>query len=92
MIQPGNLTAAHCDDSAIGAFHRWLSLNQIRKLQRMRREAVVAAMNSGELSYERRGHIRYARLSDVIAWEERRLSRPSSLSSFRIRSDLLDLL
>lgn len=52
---------------------RWLSLNQIHKMQRCRREAVIEAMQRGELPFEQRGRIRYARLSDVIAWEERRL-------------------
>ncbi len=66
-----------------GAFSHWLSVEQIRKQQRMRRQSVIQAMESGELPYERRGRIRYARLSDVIAWEERRLqghSRPSERS------------
>ena len=39
----------------------------------MRRESVVAAMLAGELPYEQRGRIRYARVSDVEAWEEKRL-------------------
>jgi len=52
---------------------RWLSLHQISKMQRCRRETVIDAMQRGELPYEQRGRIRYARLSDVIAWEERRL-------------------
>ncbi len=52
---------------------RWLSVNQIHKMQRCRRETVVDAMLRGELPFEQRGRIRYARLSDVIAWEERRL-------------------
>lgn len=56
---------------------RWLSVDQIRKLQRCRRETVVEAMHNGELPFEQRGRIRYARLSDVIAWEERRL-RPDA--------------
>lgn len=56
---------------------RWLSVNQIRKMQRMRRENVIAAMNAGELPFERRGRIRYARLFDVLAWEERRMARNS---------------
>lgn len=52
---------------------RWLSVNQIRKMQRCRRETVKDAMDRGELPFEQRGNIRYARLSDVIRWEERRL-------------------
>lgn len=61
-------------------------------MQRMRRETVVAAMESGELPFERRGRIRYARLSDVIAWEERRLSQPVALSTYPIHPELADLL
>lgn len=52
---------------------RWLSVNQIRQMQRCRRETVKAAMDCGELPFEQRGNTRYARLSDVIRWEERRL-------------------
>lgn len=52
---------------------RWLTVEDIRKQQRMRRETVVAAMLSGELPYEQRGRIRYARVSDVEAWEKSRL-------------------
>lgn len=52
---------------------RWLTVDQIRRLQRMRKETVVEAMNNGELPFEQRGRIRYARLTDVLAWEERRL-------------------
>ena len=36
---------------------RWLSVEQIRKQQRCRRSAVIAAMEAGELPYERRGRI-----------------------------------
>lgn len=39
----------------------------------MRRETVVAAMLAGELPYEQRGRIRYARACDVESWEEKRL-------------------
>ena len=70
---------------------RWLSLEQIRRMQRVRRERVVAAMESGELPYERRGRIRYARLSDVVAWEERRLRGDAAPSPHAIRADLADL-
>jgi hypothetical protein len=56
---------------------RWLTVEQIRKMQRCRRETVVDAMLSGDLPFEQRGRIRYARLTDVIAWEERRL-RPDA--------------
>ncbi|MEQ8212172.1 MAG: hypothetical protein RH917_20400 [Lacipirellulaceae bacterium] len=57
-----------------GVLTRWLSVEQIRKQQRMRRETVVAAMLSGALPFEQRGRIRYARVSDVEAWEESRLA------------------
>lgn len=74
-----------------GPFTRWLSLDQIRKMQRMRRETVIAAMESGELPFERRGRIRYARLSDVLLWEERRLAGEAPPSTHRIDPDLADL-
>lgn len=74
-----------------GAFTHWLSLDQIRKMQRMRRQTVIAAMESGELPYERRGRIRYARLSDVLLWEERRLAGEAPPSTHRIDPDLADL-
>jgi len=49
---------------------RWLTVEQIQKQQRMRREAVVATMLRGDLPYEQRGRIRYARVSsDIEAWE-----------------------
>lgn len=60
-------------------------------MQRMRRETVIAAMESGELPFERRGRIRYARLSDVLLWEERRLAGEAPPSTFRIDPDLADL-
>jgi len=47
---------------------RWLTVEQIRKQQRMRRERVIEAMLSGELPYEQRGRIRYARVCDVEVW------------------------
>ena len=72
-------------------FFHWLSVNQIRKMQRMRRETVVAAMDSGELPYERRGRIRYARLADVQLWEERRLAGSCEFSTYPIDPDLADL-
>lgn len=53
---------------------RWLTVEDIRKQQRMRREAVIAAMLTGLLPYEQRGRIRYARVCDVEAWERSRLS------------------
>lgn len=70
----------------------WLTVEDIRKASRMRRERVIAAMESGELPFERRGRIRYARLADVQLWEERRLTRtPSSPSSRTIAPELADL-
>ncbi len=65
------MAAAGCQKHPI----RWLTAEDIRNLQRMRRQVVVNAMLSGELPYEQCGRIRYARLSDVEAWEESRLSR-----------------
>jgi hypothetical protein len=71
---------------------RWLSLDQIRKQQRMRREAVLAAMLSGELPYEQRGRIRYARVSDVRAWEIRRLANPGPRAVVDIHPELLEFI
>ena len=59
-------------------------------MQRMRRQTVARAMETGELPYERRGRIRYARLADVLAWEERRLACSSTISTRPIDPDLLD--
>ena len=73
------------------SYSRWLTLNQIRKMQRMRRETVLEAMNSGELPYEQRGRIRYARLADVLLWEERRLAGTVEQSTFEIDPDFADL-
>ena len=71
---------------------RWLSVNQIRRQQRMRREAVLAAMASGELPFEQRGRIRYARECDVIAWEQKRLTRAPDSARLAIHRDLLKYL
>ncbi len=57
---------------------RWLSVEQIRKQQRMRRETVVEAMLAGQLPFEQRGRIRYARVQDVEAWEQSRLAKRQS--------------
>lgn len=73
------------------SFSHWLSVDQIRRMQRMRRQTVVDAMNDGLLPFEQRGRIRYARLSDVLAWEEHRLSHNSSLTTFQLDPDLEDL-
>lgn len=70
---------------------RWFSVNQIRKQQRVRRERGVRAMMNGELPYEQRGRIRYARACDIEAWEESRLTRTFPPSRFPIRPELLDL-
>lgn len=84
-------TPTRMSEDVLGQFDRWLSVDQIRKMQRMRRATVVAAMERGELPFERRGRIRYARLADVLIWEEQRLSRPTALSTRAIRADLADL-
>ena len=69
---------------------RWLTVDQIRKMQRMRRQRVVEAMMSGELAFEKRGRIRYARLSDVLAWEERRLEDKEHPLAGLVHPDLAD--
>ena len=74
-----------------GAFSHWLSVEQVRKMQRMRRETVIKAMESGQLPFEQRGRIRYIRLSDVLLWEERRLSSNSIPSERTIDPALADL-
>lgn len=73
------------------AFTHWLSVDQIRRMQRMRRQTVIDAMNSGELPFEKRGRIRYARLADVQMWEEKRLSHDYGTSTRRIAPELEDL-
>ena len=70
---------------------RWLSVEQVRKMQRMRRETVLDAMRAGELPFERRGRICYVRLSDVVAWEERRLKSEAKPSRCFIHPDLAGL-
>lgn len=74
-----------------GPFSNWLSVEQIRIMERMRRETVIKAMESGELPFEKRGRVRFARLCDVIAWEERRLTHTSLESERTIDPDLEDL-
>ncbi len=74
------------------AFSTWLSVEQIRKIQRMRRSTVIEAMEAGDLPYEQRGRIRYARLSDVLLWEERRLIHTSRPSERTVDPDLADLI
>jgi hypothetical protein len=73
-------------------FHpvRWLTVEDIRKQQRLRREAVIAAMLGGELPFEQRGRIRYARCCDVERWEQSRLKNRKQPSSMPIHPDLAD--
>lgn len=71
---------------------RWLSLEQIRKQQRCRRSVVIAAMESGQLPYERRGRIRYARVCDVEAWELSRLTTASPAKPNYLHVDLAEFL
>lgn len=56
---------------------RWLSVEQIRKQQRMGRKKVIEAMESGALPYERRGRTRWARVEDIDSWEKSRV-KPSN--------------
>jgi hypothetical protein len=70
---------------------RWLSVEQIRKQQRMRRKRVIDAMLRGELPYEQRGRVRYARASDVEVWEQSRLAQSIPVSTREICPELLDL-
>lgn len=90
FIEHPERTSIHSHAPPDGPFHRWLTVEQIRKMERMRREAVIAAMLSGELPYEQRGRIRYARLSDVLAWEEKRLRGQATPSKRRIAPELAD--
>jgi len=77
--------------SVESALPRWLSVEQVRKMQRMRRETVLHAMRSGELPFERRGRICYIRLTDVVVWEERRLKSEIKPSRCYIHPDLAGL-
>lgn len=70
---------------------RWLTVEQIRKQQRMRREAVVAAMLRGDLPFEQRGRIRYARVSDIEAWERSRIARATEPTTVLVHPDLVGL-
>lgn len=77
-----DLTTRAC--AGCGAHHaRWLTVEEIRKQQRMRRQAVVEAMIAGVLPYEQRGRIRYARACDVEAWEKSRLKDKSNCNPRR---------
>jgi hypothetical protein len=93
MPPPSDLTwsAGLTVPPAQAVLPRWLSVEQVRKMQRMRRETVLAAMRTGELPFERRGRICYARLSDVVAWEERRLKSETKPSRCFIHPDLAGL-
>lgn len=53
----------------------WLTVEEIRKEQRMRRETVIDAMLAGDLLYEQRGRIRYSRRCDVVRWELSRMKQ-----------------
>jgi hypothetical protein len=80
------MAAAECQRHPV----RWLTVEEIRKQQRMRRDAVVAAMLAGELPYEQRGRIRYARITDVLAWEDSRLSREKTPKHLLVHPDLVE--
>ena len=80
------MTAAECLERPV----RWLTVEAIRKQQRMRREVVVAAMLAGELPYEQRGRTRYARVSNIEAWEEKRLSRGRKTTPLLVHPDLAE--
>ena len=80
------MAAAECQKHPV----RWLTVEDIRKQQRMRREAVVAAMLAGELPFEQRGRIRYARVSDVEAWEKSRLCREKMPKVLLVHPDLAE--
>jgi hypothetical protein len=71
---------------------RWLSCEEIRKGQRCRRSTVLDAMNCGQLPYEQRGRVRYARTCDVERWEESRLRSSPDPSSVRIPAAFADLI
>lgn len=78
--------AARCRNHPV----RWLTVEDIRKQQRMRRQAVIAAMLSGQLPYEQRGRIRYARCCDVERWEQSRLKNVIETTSTLVHPDLAE--
>lgn len=84
---PSRFVPVSCVADGRGAMSRWLSVEQIRKQQRMRWQRVIEAMESGELPYEQRGRIRYARECDVEAWEETRLQRSPSARPSAVHPD-----
>ena len=49
-------------------------------------------MLSGELPYEQRGRIRYARECDVIAWEQKRLNRGPAARRLEVHPDFVEFL
>ncbi len=67
---------------------RWLSVEEIRKQQRMRRQRVIEAMDSGSLPFEQRGRARYARQCDVEAWELTRLKNRPAPRNGTVRPEL----
>ena len=69
---------------------RWLTVEQIRIQQRMRRQTVIQAMLSGALPYEQRGRIRYARVTDIEAWEQARLAGDCQPAKLRVHRALGD--
>lgn len=71
---------------------KWLTTNEIRKQQRCRREIVRTAMDKGDLPFEQRGRIRYARVSDIATWEEKRLRKPLEGNDGEIFALFADLL
>ncbi|MCH8823222.1 MAG: hypothetical protein IH984_06900 [Planctomycetes bacterium] len=71
---------------------KWLTVEQIRKRLRMRRERVIEAMESGKLPYDKRGRVRYARECDVEAWEQSRLKKAPDAVRRHVHPDLEDFL
>ena len=70
--------------------HRWVSCEEIRKMEHCRRQRVIDAMDSGELPYELRGRARYSRMDHVEKWELDRLRATGKrTNSIKIRPDLL---
>jgi aromatic ring-cleaving dioxygenase len=80
------MAAAGCQKQPV----RWLTVEDIRKQQRMRRQVVVKAMLSGELPYEQRGRIRYTRVSEVEAWELPWLTRENRCKAILIHPALVE--
>lgn len=87
---PSNANHQSTPNLADATLPRWLTVDQVRKLERCRRERVLEAIHLGELACEKRGRVRYIRLSDVIAWEERRLKSREERISGLVHPDLAD--